>query len=103
MIAEDSVETHAQGRTEDVLELEVPRERHPVEAMEERDEAAVPVGSPEVDGIDPRCREARRPAFGSLGDPLESSGVDESDVVVATAEVLDDLDPVTSPPTVTTG
>ena len=52
VIAEDAVDAHPQRRAHDVLELHVPAEADPLEAVEQRRQPAGPVGVVEVDGVD---------------------------------------------------
>ena len=66
--------------------LHVPSERGAVEAMEQRDEATVPVGVVQVDPVDAALGEDRRPTLGALADPLQPRRVDELHVGVDRAE-----------------
>jgi sec-independent protein translocase protein TatB len=68
------------------VELEVPRERGPLEPVEQRDEAAVPVEVAEVDAVDPEIGQTCRPPFGTFGDLREAGRVDEPDTLVDASE-----------------
>lgn len=77
MIAVDTVEAHPDGRPQHMVELQVPAERDALEAMEERTEAAAPLGVVEIDRIDTRRGQVRRPAFGTAGHVGQPGRVDE--------------------------
>ena len=68
-VAVDPVAAHSQRGAQLVLELQVPRERRALEAMEQRHQPAVPVVAPEVDAVDAGVRQAGGVTFGAVTQP----------------------------------
>ena len=73
-----SIPIRSTGRSV-VLELHVPGERRPLEAVEQRDQAAVPVGVVEVDGVDAGVGEVGGAPLGSVAMWAHPSRVDQLD------------------------
>ena len=73
----DPVDAHAVHGSQDVLELQVPCDGAQPEAVEEGDEATVPIGVVHVDGFDALIGQRCSPPLRTLFDPAQSGGVDQ--------------------------